>query len=414
MTATVAAEARTRHGNVAIIALWAATVLGAAGMVVIVARLLADLGEGPALALLFCVLAADAAAFATIAVLIERNRPGNRVAWVLATAGALIVLTFSGFGVGALRYVANGSDDAIGGWFAVIGASALGPALYTAVPMLAVLFPDGRLPGPRWRVPFALATGAIVVSSVVGAVQPGPVNTDLPDNPMGIESEVVVALAALGGPLLPLAILAGAVLAVAAVAARFRRSAGIERQQVKWLLGAVTAIAILMPPSFVDGNGDSGFTPLDALAMGSLALLPIAVGIAITRHRLYEIDRLISRTIGWAVVTAMLVAVFAGAIVGLQALATPFTNNDTLAVAASTLVAAALFQPLRGRVQRAVDRRFNRSRVDAQRAIDAFGVHLRDEVDLDSLRRRLAATTGETVQPDGVAVWIRSQAGPAR
>jgi hypothetical protein len=150
------------------------------------------------------------------------------------------------------------------------------------------------------------------------------------------------------------------------------------------------------------------------VASASIGLVPVAIGIAILRYRLYEIDRIVSRTIGWALVTGLLVAVFAGTIVGLQALLAPLTNNNTLAVAGSTLVAAALFQPLRRRVQRAVDRRFNRARVDAQRAIDAFGAHLRDDVDLAALHGRLVAAADATVQPNGAGLWLRSASEPER
>jgi hypothetical protein len=395
-------------------ALWLATTLGSVVLVILVATLMDEVDGEPELTALFAMLGFDAFAFASMAALIERRRPGNRVALVLAATGPLLVLTFCGFAVGALRYESHGPDDLLGGLFATIGGSTLGPALFVAVPTLAVLFPDGLLPGPRWRVPFGTALGAVIAASVVFLVQPGPVNTGLPDNPFGIESEVVVALGAIAAPLLSLAILAGSALAVAAVATRFRRSHGLERQQVKWLLGAVTVILITLPASFVDGNGDAGFTLLDAIAVSSLALLPISVGIAITRYRLYEIDRLISRTIGWALVTGILVAVFALLVVGLQAVLSPVTEENTLAVAASTLLAASLFQPLRVRVQRAVDRRFNRSRVNADDTVASFAAHVRNEVDLVRLRTALVATAHEAVRPAGSAIWLRGPRGASR
>ena len=144
------------------------------------------------------------------------------------------------------------------------------------------------------------------------------------------------------------------------------------------------------------------------MSVATLPLAALAVAIAVLRYRLYDIDRIVSRTIGWALVTVILGAVFVGVIIGLQALLAPVTDENTLAVAASTLLAAALFQPLRARVQRAVDRRFNRARVDAQAAVDAFGVQLRDEIDLGSLQRHLVTTIEATVSPDGAALWIRA------
>jgi divalent metal cation (Fe/Co/Zn/Cd) transporter len=154
--------------------------------------------------------------------------------------------------------------------------------------------------------------------------------------------------------------------------------------------------------------------PIADLAFGlSLAAIPISVAIAVLRYRLYEIDRVISRTIGWIVVTTMLAAFVGGAIIGLQALLAPFTSNNTLAVAVSTLLAAALFQPLRARVQRIVDRRFNRARVDAQQAVDAFGAHLRDDLELATLRDRLVSAAEAGVQPAGAGLWLRRRSGDA-
>jgi uncharacterized membrane protein YfcA len=135
--------------------------------------------------------------------------------------------------------------------------------------------------------------------------------------------------------------------------------------------------------------------------------MPVAIGVAVLRYRLFEIDRIISRTIGWAVLSTLLVGVLATTIVGLQALLAPFTNSDTLAVAVSTLLAAALFQPLRRRVQAAVDRRFDRAAYDAQRTVAAFAGHLRDEVDLDRIRDRIRLVTGETVRPATIGIWLR-------
>ena len=142
-----------------------------------------------------------------------------------------------------------------------------------------------------------------------------------------------------------------------------------------------------------------------------MPLLPAAIGIAVLRYRLYEIDRIVSRTIGWVVVTVILAAVFGVVVVGLQVVLEPVTGTNTLAVAASTLVAAALFQPLRGRVQRVVDRRFNRSRADAERAIGGFVARVRDEVDLAQLRTALAETADEAVRPVAATVWLRGGEG---
>jgi hypothetical protein len=396
-------------------ALWIATIAGAVAMVAMMANFLSTSGSDQSITLPLGVIAADAIFFSSMGLLILRQRPGNRIAWVLGAAGALIILTFNGFVIGALAFLTVGGDDVVGGFAALIGATTLGPALFVALALLPILFPDGRLPGPRWRGPVAVAFGLILIPSIVGLVQPGPVNTELPDNPLGLDLPAVVALRDLGG-LLPLGLLGAAVLAVAAVATRIRRSTGVERQQMKWLLGSVTVIGLFLPLSFADTFLDDAgaFTIIDAIAMASMALLPISIAIAVLRYRLYEIDRLISRTIGWAVVTGVLVAVFALGVIGLQTVLAGFTQGETLAVAASTLIAFALFQPVRRRVQRAVDRRFDRARYDGERTAAAFAERLRDQVDLATLRQTLVATTDEAVRPVTAAVWLRTHPESSR
>jgi DNA integrity scanning protein DisA with diadenylate cyclase activity len=178
----------------------------------------------------------------------------------------------------------------------------------------------------------------------------------------------------------------------------------VERQQLKWLVASVPLAGILFPVSFLSEL--SGL--VDIASVAAVALIPGAIGLAVLRYRLYEIDRLVSRTLAWALVTGILVTVFALLVVGLQAVLAGLTQGQTLAVAASTLVAFALFQPLRARVQRAVDRRFNRTRVDTQRAIDGFGAHVRESIDLDDLNARLTAAITETVQPSRAGLWIRN------
>jgi hypothetical protein len=200
---------------------------------------------------------------------------------------------------------------------------------------------------------------------------------------------------------LPLAL----VTAVAAVVVRFRRARGIERQQLKWFVAANVLFAVLMLASFLDGATEP--TVFDIGAFVSLSFPPLAIGIAVLRYRLYEIDRIISRTLGWAIVTGILVAVFAGHVVGLQALLAGFTQGQTLAVAGSTLVAFALFQPVRRRVQRAVDRRFDRARYDGERIAQAFAARLRGEVDLDAAQTALASTAASALQPSSAGVWLR-------
>ena len=193
---------------------------------------------------------------------------------------------------------------------------------------------------------------------------------------------------------------------------RFRRGTSVERQQIKWLLAVALVAAASFPIAVIGGL----LIPDPLLAnvafyvgFAALIAMPLAIGVAILRYRLYEIDRIVSRTIAWAIVTGVLVVVFAVLVVTLQAVLVPVTKEDTLAVAASTLIAFALFQPLRRRVQRAVDRRFDRASYDGQRTVDAFAERLRNEVDLGTIRAFIAATANEAVRPTGTGIWLRSR-----
>jgi hypothetical protein len=194
-----------------------------------------------------------------------------------------------------------------------------------------------------------------------------------------------------------------AVASIASIVVRFRRGDWLARRQLSWFLWAA-AVEML----FVVGSAFWTFPPI-AWLLGSLfvsPLLPAAIGIAILRYRLYEIDRIVSRTIAYAIVTAVLATVFVATIIGLQALLESVTQATTIAVAASTLIAFALFQPLRRRVQRAVDRRFDRARYDGQRTVDAFAGRLRMDLDLSSLREMLASTAAQAVRPASATVWL--------
>jgi hypothetical protein len=192
---------------------------------------------------------------------------------------------------------------------------------------------------------------------------------------------------------------------------RYRRAAGIERAQLKWfaLVMAISLPALLVRFSLYGNDGVELIVSNVALlvAYAGFALLPVAIGIAILRYRLYEIDRLISRTISYGVLTAIVGGLFGGFILVFQAVLAPVTGSNELAVAGSTLLVFALFQPLRRRVQRLVDRRFNRSRYDAERTVAAFAGRLRDEVDLDALKLEILATVTRAVEPTTVALWLR-------
>ena len=229
-------------------------------------------------------------------------------------------------------------------------------------------------------------------------------------NPLGLLPSGRLDAGPADFPAAPFAVIFALLIAsIVSMLARYARSAGIERLQLRWLVTGLAAVAIAVPVGFVlfaaFGSAIEGWAWLPAIV--ALTLPPIAIGIAVLRYRLYEIDRIISRTIGWAVVSSVLVITFAVAVVALQAILDRFTQGETLAVAGSTLVAFALFQPLRRHVQSVVDRRFDRARYDAQRTVESFTEQLRDEVDLTRLRAALVATADDAVRPAGATVWLR-------
>jgi hypothetical protein len=386
-------------------------VLTAAGSVALIANLLTDpifresasSNEEDVFTLLALpILAAGAAVFASMGALIVRRRPGNRVGWLLIATGLAIVTTFGGFAIGASATVSLGPADPRAGWFSLLGGLAIYPML-ALVGFVALLFPDGALPSPRWRWVTVALVAVQLASTLILAVAPGAVSDGLGINPLGIDAPLVASLAPVGLILGAIGALGVIVLAAVAVAVRARRATGIRRQQFKWFLAATTLSAVFVPLGFVSSESD----PFDVVGMASISLLPISIGIAVLRYRLYEIDRIVSRTLAWTVITLLLIAVFIGGLVALQAVLSGLTQGDTLAVAGSTLVTAALFQPLRVRIQARVDRRFNRSRIDAQQTVQALTERLRSRVELASVTAALEASATDGLAPSHIATWIR-------
>jgi hypothetical protein len=297
-------------------------------------------------------------------------------------------------------------------WFAWLDEWIWAPA-FGAVVLLVLVYPTGRLLSVRW---WPVALSAILLITIVtfgSAVDPWTDGTFPVQNPLA-----TVGGGGAAGPPGPgvLGVLVGLItllvplLAVASLLIRYRRAAGVERAQLKWLAAVVISLpAFLASTTLYGATGVAGVVANVALlaAYVGLALLPVAIGLAVLRYKLYEIDRLISRTISYGVLTAIVVGLFVGFILVFQAVLAPVTGSNELAVAGSTLVAAALFQPIRRRVQRLVDRRFNRSRYDAERTVAAFAARLADEVDLEQLRAEILATVTATVEPSSVSLWLR-------
>jgi hypothetical protein len=339
---------------------------------------------------------------ATVGALIVWRRPGNRIGRILQAGGALVPSVFLGFTTGAIRTTTVASDELLGPLAAYWAGVMLYPAVFIAFPLVGIMFPDGRPPGPRWWFPVGLVAAGLAALSALYAVAAGPLGEGLPDNPFGLLSlppDVVARGESIGSFLLIVSV----GLALIAIAVRWRQGGAVERAQLKWLLGALAVGAILFPVSFVSGNVITFL-----LAPASALLVPVAIGIAVLRYRLYDIDRIISRTLTYGVLTVILVGVYAVGFALLQAGMAPFTSGGgPIAVAASTLAAFALFQPLRRRVQDAMDRRFNRSRYDAQRTVEGFAAHLRDELDLERLGGELRTVVGRCLAPASVGIWLR-------
>ena len=349
-----------------------------------------------------------AVVFPAVGALIVTRYPGNTLGWVFCAIGLSggVGEVAGGYAVYAL-VVEPGSlpGGAVAAW---IGRWT-GNAGFFSFVFIPLLFPDGRPPSRRWWPVVWLATGLIALGAISEALMPGSLgNRPSVKNPFGIEG----ASAALGlflnvGQVLFIpVVLAG----IGALVVRYRRSQGEERQQLKWLTYAVT---VVVPLSLV---GNSLFPDFAWLIGGiGTASIPVAIGVAVLRYRLYEIDLIINRTLVYGALTATLLALYSGAIVVLQRVFVLLTGQkSTLAVVASTLVIAALFNPLRRRIQAFIDRRFYRRKYDAAKTLEAFSAKLRDETDLDALSSDLTSVVRETMQPAHVSLWLRPELPPKR
>ena len=349
-------------------------------------------------------LGAVSTSYVLVGLLLSGRRGAGRIAAVMLAGGALLAATPFGYSVGGELAFGAPANPLANALF-LIGPVAFGSAFSLILPGLALVFPTGGLPSGRWRLPAALVTAALGVGTAIELLRPGPITGAVGSrNPFGIE-ELPIGLLNVALPLLSGGIVAVTVLGLAAVLTRYRHGGVTLRQQLRWFVAAVLLVAVPLPLSVLTADGGPFWA---ALACVGLLLVPVSVGIAVTRHRLYEIDRLLSRTIGWALVTGLLLAMFGATVVGLQALLSDVTQGQTLAVAASTLLAFALFQPVRRRVQSAVDRRFDRSRYDGERTAAAFGERLRNQIDLASLETDIGATVAAALRPTSTGVWLRT------
>jgi hypothetical protein len=355
-------------------------------------------------------------AFSTVGALIVARLPGNPIGWILCAAGLSIGFTTLASGYAVFSLAAHdlmpGTEWAA--WFAYwIWVPGVGPAMTFGL----LLFPDGRPPTRRWRIGGLLAAVSLAALGFGLAFTPGPL-PDYPevDNPVGVAFIEGSALedGGVGWFLLSACV----VICAVSMAVRYRRTTGEQRQQIKWFVFASVLIAGGWAASWAAQDAASGSAGAWGvvslmLGIGSLLGIPAAVGIAILRHHLYDIDVIINRTLVYGSLTASLVAAYFGGVVGLQYAFRVLTGGESqLAVVASTLAIAALFTPLRRRIQTFIDRQFYRKKYDARKTLEAFTAQLRDETNLEALSNDLVGVVRETMQPSHISLWLRPDVGP--
>jgi hypothetical protein len=355
--------------------------------------------------------------FAIVGSFLVLRRAGDPIGWLLGVAGALFEL---GWLLAAYAYtsLADGAASPGGEVAAWLLSSFYATALFGLVLSAVVRFPDGRPPGRAFAILLWASVACVVIALVAGALGERPIAVPAPlvGPHAGDPPHVIPNPFALHGPLGDLVRLVGsamirifpglALIAASALVVRFRRSRGVEREQLKWITYTAAISVGLLLIGFLSPAGPAANVAQAASLVG-IGLLPVAIGIAVTRYRLYDIDLLIRRTLIYAVLSVVLLATYIGGVALLQTILAPLTSGSGVAVAISTLAVVALFQPIRRRIQAAVDRRFYRAKYDADLTLDAFTARLRDEVDLVALEGELLAVVNDTVQPTYASVWLR-------
>jgi hypothetical protein len=348
-------------------------------------------------------------AFATVGAIVASRQPKNAIGWIFCALGVCnsLAVASQGYAIYALlTRPAHLAGGAVANWLSSLLA---GPIVFAMFALVLLLFPDGRPLSRRWRAVVWLDLAAIVLIFAF-AFEPGPLDTSLLDtnNPFGIEGADAL-LEAIGIIGLLLALVAAATGAVSLVL-RLHRSRGVERQQLKWFAfaGALFCAAFATGPVLWTLPPSSGFAWIwTVLFLSAVSTIPVAAGIAILRYRLYDIDVVINRTLVYSALTLTLVGLYFGGIVVLQRVFVALTGQrSTLAVVASTLLIAAIFNPLRWHIQDFIDRRFYRKNYDAARTLEAFSARLRDETDLERLNSDLLSVVRETMQPEHVSFWL--------
>jgi hypothetical protein len=376
--------------------LWAVAAAVAVGAVALAAMH----RESPHTTLLFVIGQATLAlVYPAVGALVAARKPRNPTGWILLAIGLGQGLSAFGY-----EYAVTAFTETPG---ALPGAVILrwvsnwvwAPTLGLMVTFLLLLFPDGRLPSRHWRPLAFLSAGALAVAVGVLMIGLWSERENLLSQPDSQPDSLLFSIFMVG----VFSVAACGIGCIASLVVRFRRSTGTERQQLKWITygGVLTAMAVGMAFTEIEGL-------IGLVLVSPLLAMPLAIGVAVLRYRLYDIDRIINRTLVYGGLTVLLAAVYVGVVVGLGTL----IGQSTLLVAGSTLLVAALFRPARRRVQGLIDRRFYRQKYDAARTLEAFSARLRDEVDLDSLTGDLVGVVRETMQPARASLWLRTPEGP--
>ena len=334
-----------------------------------------------------------AVGYPAVGALIASRQPRNPCAWILIAVGL-----FQGISGGGYAYAdysqQRGLDLPGAGLMFWVSNWIWYPSLGLLITVLLQLFPSGTLPSRRWR-PVAVVTALVLLVSTAATAYYA-----------AAPEEAITGPAATYEGLLFFGLVALGLISAASLVVRFRRSTGIERQQLKWLALGGACVVVGVWSTFL-----AEISPLFMVLTILLMLaFPASIGVGILRYRLFDIDRIISRALSYALLTAFLLGIYAAGVVGLRPLLTPLVGESQLAIAVSTITAAAVFQPARRRIQAAVDRRFNRARYDASRIVEQFSQRLRTQVDLDELTAELHGVVDQTVQPARVMLWLRSEA----
>ena len=356
--------------------------------------------------------------FATAGAFVASWRPENPVGWLFIAFGAAAAIRFTGSQYATYALLTHRDSLPAGDFIASFAVHLWHPAL-GLLTFSFLLFPHGRLLSPRWRIVAWVSAISCVTALISGMLEYEFLREyTWPENMSFVKPLFTGSLAEVAATVFwysSMVILAMLFVSGGSLVLRLRRSVGEERQQLKWVVYSVALLAFAVPSTILVIIVVQSLESVRVFFAVLFPLIPISVGIAILRYRLYDIDRIINHTLVYGALTVMLVAVYAGSIVILQGFLRALTGQESqLAIVASTLAVAALFAPLRRRIQSFIDRRFYRRKYDARKTLEAFSATLRDETDLDALSDDLVGVVRETMQPAHVSLWLRPDRGPAR